>query len=107
MGAIRIPKDVAAAINECWPDGVLGEFATDKSYFHEIHPRLERDLRDISEALLLWQTEEAESGAHWNNDWEDEPPLNDEWQSYLQRKTWHHGGDMGTVQVQPIRWRLR
>ena len=48
MGAAsQIPKPVAAAIKKCWPDGVVAEFETDESYFLEIHPRLERDLRNI------------------------------------------------------------
>ena len=33
---VDIPKDVAAAIKRCWPHGVVEEFPTDESYFHEI-----------------------------------------------------------------------
>ena len=80
MGTSRIPKDVAVAINECWPDGVVDQFATDESYFHHIRPRLERDLRNVRGGSLLWQTEE-ETAADWDNE-NDEPPLSDEWQSY-------------------------
>jgi hypothetical protein len=83
MGAAsQIPKRVATAIKKCWPDGVVEEFDTDESYFHEIHPRLERDLRNIHGAALLWQTEKQESGASWNDDQEDEPPPSEDWQSY-------------------------
>ena len=83
MGAAsQIPKPVAA-IKKCWPDGIVAEFETDESYFHEIHPRLERDLRNIRGAALLWQTEEAENGANWDEDGrEDEPPPSEDWQSY-------------------------
>src|ERR1022692_1130889 len=56
MDANRIPEDVAAAIEECWPDGVVEEFDTDESYFCDIHAKLERDLRKIPGASLLWQT---------------------------------------------------
>jgi hypothetical protein len=43
MGTDQIPEDVARAIKKCWPKGVVEEFATDESYFHKIHSRLERD----------------------------------------------------------------
>src|ERR1039457_1906916 len=60
MDATRIPEDVAAAIEECWPDGVVEEFDTDESYCCDIHAALERDLRKIPGAELLWQTEALE-----------------------------------------------
>jgi len=82
MGTSQIPPDVAAAIKHCWPNGVVEEFATDESYLHDIRPRLERDLRSIRGASLLWQTEEEEIGARWDEDQNDEPPPGDEWQSY-------------------------
>jgi hypothetical protein len=81
MGASQIPPDVAAAIKRCWPNGVLDEFETSESYFHEIHPALERALRNIRGASLLWQTEQ-ESGARWDAGEDDEPQRCDEWQSY-------------------------
>jgi len=81
MDTSQIPEDVAAAIEQCWLDGVVEEFATTESYFHEIHPRLERDLRNIRGASLRRQTEEEESGARWNEDENDEPPASDGWQS--------------------------
>ena len=80
MATSRIPKDVAAAINECWPDGVVEPFATDESYFPATHPRLEQDLRNIRGGSLLWQTEE-EIAAGWDIE-KDEPPSSDGWQSY-------------------------
>ena len=80
MGTSRIPKDVAAAIKERWPDGVVEQFATDESPFHENRPRLERDLRNVRGGSLLWQTEE-ETAAGWDNE-NDEPPPSDGWQSY-------------------------
>jgi hypothetical protein len=78
----KFPKRVATAIKKCWPVGLVEEFDTDESYFHQIHPRLERDLRNIYGAALLWQTEEQESSASWNDDQEDEPPPSEDWQSY-------------------------
>ena len=80
MATSRLPKDVAVAINECWPDGVVEPFATDESYFPATHPRLEQDLRNIRGGTLLWQTEE-EAAAGWDNE-KDEPPSSDGWQSY-------------------------
>ena len=80
LGISQIPKDVAAAIRECWPDGVVEQFATDESYFHATHPRLEQDLRNIRGGTLRWQTEE-EIAAGWDNE-KDEPPSSDGWQSY-------------------------
>jgi len=82
MGASQIPTHVAAAIKECWPNGVVEEFATDESYLHEIRLQLERDLRNIRGASLRWQTDEDESGAHWDEDENNEPLPSDGWQSY-------------------------
>jgi len=82
MNARRIPDDVAAAIQECWP-GVVEEFDTDESYFHDIHAKLERDLQKIPGASLLWQTEPEDDGANWDDDDDGEPhPLSPEFQSY-------------------------
>ncbi len=82
MGTNQIPKDVALAIKKCWPKGVVEEFATDESYFHQIHPRLQRDLRRIRGTSLLWQTEDEEIGAGCDRDENDGPAPSDEWQSY-------------------------
>jgi hypothetical protein len=84
MGAAsQIPKPVATAIKKCWRDGIVAEFETDESYFQEIQPRLERDLRNIRGAALLWQTEELGNGASWDEDGrEDEPAPSEGWQSY-------------------------
>ena len=86
MDANRIPEDVAAAIEECWPDGVIEEFDTDESYFHDIHAKLERDLRKIPGASLLWQTEAEDNSAHWDDDEDGEddepPPFRPDFQSY-------------------------
>lgn len=83
MDAKRIPGAVAAAIAECWPDGVIEEFDTDESYFHDIHQRLERDLRKIPGASLLWQTEAEDDSANWDDDDDDEPPpFSPDFQSY-------------------------
>lgn len=82
MDTSEVPADVAAAVTQCWPNGVVEEFATDESYFHEVRPRLEWDLRNIRGASLLWQTEEEEIGARWNEDENDGPLPSEEWQSY-------------------------
>ncbi len=86
MDANRIPEDVAAAIEECWPDGVVEEFDTDESYCCDIHAALERDLRKIPGAELLWQTEAEDNSAHWDDDEDDEddepPPFRPDFQSY-------------------------
>src|ERR1039457_6878402 len=86
MDANRIPEDVAAAIEECWPDGLIEEFDTDESYFHDIHAKLERDLRKIPGASLLWQTEAEDNSAHWDDDEDGEddepPPFRPAFQSY-------------------------
>jgi len=86
MDANRIPEDVAAAINESWPNGAIEEFDTDESYFHDIRAALERDLRKISRASLLWQTEARDYSSNWDrddDDWEhDEPPPSRDFQSY-------------------------
>jgi hypothetical protein len=79
-GASRIPPEVAAAIRRCWPDGIVGEFGTDESYFQGIHARLERDLRNIRGATLRWRTECAPPDVCSDED--DERPFPDEWQSY-------------------------
>jgi len=78
--ASLIPPDVAAAIHRCWPDGLVDEFATDESYFHEIHARLERDLQNIRGASLRWRTTDSQPDAR--SDYDDELRLPDEWQSY-------------------------
>lgn len=80
----EIPKDLAAAIKQCWPHGVVEEFDNDESYFQEIRHQIGHSLGEISGALLAWQTEE-ESGAGWDDGEEetDEPLFSDsEWQSY-------------------------
>jgi len=82
MDTSEVPADVAAAIKQCWPNGVVEEFATDESYFHEGRPRLERDLRNIRGASLLWQTEEDEISARWNEGENDGPLPSEGWQSY-------------------------
>ena len=78
--ASRIPRDVAAAIQRCWPGGIVSEFASDESYFGEIHAPLERDLRNIRGASLRWRTQDEPPAADLHED--DELPPQDEWQSY-------------------------
>src|SRR5262249_8842227 len=77
-----IPKDLAAAIKKCWPNGEIEEFPTDESYFQDIHERLARGLRKIRGASLIWQTEDHDSQPFWD-DFEDElHPCDYDWQSY-------------------------
>ena len=84
MDANQTPEDVAAAIDECWPDGVIEEFDTDESYFYDIHAELERDLRKIPGASLLWQTEAKDESTYWNDDddADEPPPFSPDFQSY-------------------------
>jgi hypothetical protein len=87
MNANGIPEDVAAAIVECWPDGVIEEFNRDESYFHDIRAALERDLRKISGAALMWQTEAENDRTYWDTDRDDDdedelPPDQPDFQSY-------------------------
>jgi len=86
MDATRIPDDVAAAIEECWPEGVVEEFDRDESYFQDIHAKLERDLKKIPGASLMWQTEAEADSAYRDlddDDWDDElPPSPPDFQSY-------------------------
>jgi hypothetical protein len=59
---------------------MVDEFPTDESYFHAIHARVERDLRKIHGASLLWQTADEEERASLGSP-DDEPPAG-EWRSY-------------------------
>lgn len=80
---IGVPKSVIAAIEKLWPDGVIEVFDRDESYFRSMREPLERDLRSIDGTSLLWQTEERENAAAWDDDWDDEPlPEDEPWCSY-------------------------
>jgi len=81
MGATQIPEAVAALIKEIWPDGMVDEFDTEESGFQDIHAKLERDLRKIRGASLTWQTE-SEEPVYWDDESDDEPPFDDNFQSY-------------------------
>jgi hypothetical protein len=76
----RIPQNIAAAIRRRFPDGIVDEFPTDESYFHAIHAKVERGLRKIREASLLWQTADDEEDA--SLDGPDDGPPAEAWQSY-------------------------
>jgi hypothetical protein len=79
----QIPKALAAAIKRRWPRGVVEEFSTDESYFHDIRYEIEGDLCTIPGASLISQTEETAAAAGWDDDEEGEPlPPYSEWQSY-------------------------
>jgi hypothetical protein len=82
MGRNRVPEQVAVVIRRCWPSGEVAEFDTSESYFQGIHERLERDLRNIPGASLMWQTEPEGRGDSRDDDWEDEPPPSGDFQSY-------------------------
>jgi hypothetical protein len=78
-----IPKDVAAAIKSAWPDGIVEEFDTDESYFHAVRAALERDLTQMGNATLLWQTEEANVASGGRDEDElPETPHSPDFQSY-------------------------
>jgi hypothetical protein len=80
MSRHQIPEKVAAAIKKCRPAGVVEQLDTDESYFHDVRPRLERDLRKIRGTSLLWHTEEESSVS---GEWDDEElPSSEEFQSY-------------------------
>jgi len=74
MTGRTIPKNVATAIKNCWPEGVVEEFPSEDSYFGEIQPQLEWDLRKIPGASLLWHTEGEATSEDLGDDWEDGPP---------------------------------
>lgn len=78
-----ISDELAAAIQDCWPDVVVGEFDANDSYFHDIHEDLEQDLARIPGATLQWQTEP-----------DDDPPTRD-WQSYHVFFLVPHGSEFG------------
>jgi hypothetical protein len=83
MGANGIPEDVAAAIAECCPDGVVEEFDTYESGFHDIHAALEEDLRKIRGAALMWQTPPKDQSIYRDlDDGDAEPPFEQDFQSY-------------------------
>jgi hypothetical protein len=65
---------------ESWPDSVVEEFDTDESYFYDIQAKLERDLRRIPGASLMWRSEAEDYSSHWDDD--DEPPPQPDFQSY-------------------------
>src|ERR1022692_2131618 len=106
MDANRIPEDVAAAIEECWPDGVIEEFDTDESYFHDIHAKLERDLRKIPGASLLWQTEAEDNSAHWDDDEDGE---DDEPRTFrpITFSSWPHRAANSNSKPRPRTWKSR
>jgi hypothetical protein len=80
MARQRIPPDIAAAIEECWPDGVVEQFDTSESYFYDIREDLERDLHRLPDVALYWQTEEEQYGSDWDDD--DEPPMDRQFESF-------------------------
>ncbi|HUO28401.1 MAG TPA: hypothetical protein VMU80_04220 [Bryobacteraceae bacterium] len=58
---------LAAAIDECWPDGVIAEFDASESYFNDVYDALEHELGSIHGASLLWQTAADEDA---ERDWQ-------------------------------------
>jgi hypothetical protein len=80
--SVEIPEDLAAAIKRCWPSGVVEEFTADESYFREIRHEVERDLRSISDASLVWQTEDSDDVGRDDDDGDDFLSSDSEWQSY-------------------------
>jgi hypothetical protein len=54
--AAKLPKDLAKLVERTWPDGVVEEFDTSESYFHEIHHRIRVDLLGILTSIAFWET---------------------------------------------------
>src|SRR6516165_10879929 len=82
MAARPIPAKLAARISKCWPDGIIEEFDTDESYFHEKRWPLEQDLRKIQGGSLLCQTETQEPDSSDDDGGDLPPPGCNEFQSY-------------------------
>jgi hypothetical protein len=101
----RIPEDVAAAIHECWPDGAIQEFDADESYFPDIHAKLERDLKKIPGAALLWQTEAEDDSIYWDDD--DEPPPFVRTFSPIAFSSWPHRAANSNSRLRPRAWKRR
>jgi hypothetical protein len=80
MQARTVPQDVADAIVESWPDGIMEEFDSDESYFYDIREGLERDLLRIRDVAVRWQTSEPDYERYWGDD--DELPPEYEFESY-------------------------
>jgi hypothetical protein len=69
-------KDVQAAMDRVWPDGIVEmSFDRDASYFCEVHPKLSSALHRIPHAQLL-REREGEGGPIWwgDSDPEEDPP---------------------------------
>jgi hypothetical protein len=72
----RLRKDVQAALDRVWPDGIVElSFDPDESYFDEVHPKLARGLNRIPHAQLV-QERQAKGGPIWRDDSdpEEDPP---------------------------------
>ena len=66
MSESEIPRNIIAAIERLWPEGVVERFDETQSYFEPIRPRLEQNLRDLRGASLR----PAEAAAQVTGEWQ-------------------------------------
>ena len=85
----HIPKQIVDAIERVCPDGVveIGYDLIENSYFHELYPRLRRNLSGIKGASLRYEREarEQQEENDWDSDdsnWSDNLPIDDRTYSY-------------------------
>ena len=67
-----LPKEIGRLVKKHWPDGVVEEFDTWESYFHEIHDRVWSDLQRIRSASAFWETERSSRLGGEDDDWDDD-----------------------------------
>jgi len=67
-------KDVQEAIDRVWPDGIVEmSLDPDESYFVDVHPKLSRAFRRITNTHIVYERE-ADGGPVW---WEESDPEED------------------------------
>jgi hypothetical protein len=70
--AAKLPKDLAKLVERTWPDGVVEEFDTPESYFHEIHDRIGGELRRLRDCATFWETPDPDSPGDYDDDEDDD-----------------------------------
>ena len=82
---IDLPKYIADAIRDAWPDGVINlSLDWDDALFSEMYPKLKAGLSQIRRGAVLFERE-PEGGPRWDetsNPDEDPPDWDDELRSY-------------------------
>ena len=66
-----IPKNVAAAIQKAWPDGIVEQFDRDESYFERIHSTLRASLATVPGGGHFWETEDRHHHHGFDDDDDD------------------------------------